>query len=114
MNGQWLQSGDVLNEHQTRQVLETASRQSRRELWASQEIRAHLADYAGSVAGLLAIPLSMAFNDYLVLFRNEEAHAIEWAGEPVKTTVETPFGPRLTPRGSFDTWREEVRGRSTP
>lgn len=114
MNGQWLQIGDVLNEHQTRQLLKIASRESPRELWASQEIRGHLTDYAGSVAGMLAIPLSMAFNDYLVLFRNEEAHAIEWAGEPVKTTVETPFGPRLTPRGSFDTWREEVRGRSTP
>lgn len=114
MNGQWLQSGDTLNEHQTRQLLKVAGDDSPRELWASQEIRTHLADYAGSVAGMLAIPLSMAFNDYLVLFRNEEAHAIEWAGEPVKTTVETPFGSRLTPRGSFDTWREEVRGRSTP
>ncbi|KAB2786736.1 GAF domain-containing protein [Brucella anthropi] len=114
MNGQWLQRGDTLNEHQTRQLLKVAGDESPRELWASQEIRTHLADYAGSVAGMLAIPLSMAFSDYLVLFRNEEAHAIEWAGEPVKTTVETPFGTRLTPRGSFYTWREEVRGRSTP
>ncbi|MBA8841779.1 MULTISPECIES: HWE histidine kinase domain-containing protein [unclassified Ochrobactrum] len=114
MNGQWLQSGDTLDEHQTRQLLKVAGRDSPRELWASQEIRGHLTDYTGSVAGMLAIPLSMAFSDYLVLFRNEEAHAIEWAGEPVKTTAETPFGARLTPRGSFDTWREEVRGRSTP
>ena len=25
-----------------------------------------------------------------------------------------PHGPRLTPRGSFEAWREEVRGRAPP
>ncbi len=52
--------------------------------------------------------------DYLLLFRSEEAHKIEWAGEPVKHVIAGPSGDRLTPRGSFETWREDVRGKSRP
>lgn len=113
INGQWLRSGDTLNRHQTRQLLETAAHNAPREVWATNQITKELKTYEGSIAGMLAIPLSMAFEDYLVLFRNEEAHAIEWAGEPIKI-VDTNLVTRLTPRGSFDTWLEEVRGRSLP
>lgn len=71
-------------------------------------------DYGAEVAGLLAIPISSMSRDYLVLFRSEEAFAIEWAGEPVKAIVSGHLGERLSPRGSFDTWREDVRGQSHP
>lgn len=71
-------------------------------------------EYGSSVAGLLAIPISAVSRDYLLFFRSEEAFDIEWAGEPVKQFVSGPSGDRLSPRGSFDTWREEVRGKSRP
>ncbi len=59
---------------------------------------------------MIAIPLSVTFGEYLVLFRNEEAHQVEWAGEPAKTVVLTPFGERLTPRGSFETGAKMCAG----
>jgi light-regulated signal transduction histidine kinase (bacteriophytochrome) len=71
-------------------------------------------DYGNEVAGLLAIPISSLSRDYLVLFRSEEAFAVEWAGQPVKEIVSGPSGDRLSPRGSFDTWREDVRGQAKP
>jgi light-regulated signal transduction histidine kinase (bacteriophytochrome) len=83
----------------------------------THDLRSHLGNaayYGAAVAGLLAIPISSAPRDYLLLFRSEEAHNIEWAGRPAKTVVVSGLGERLTPRGSFDTWREEVRGRSQP
>lgn len=85
-------------------------------IWRTQELRAFGDDFAqdGAIAGMLAIPLSAAPRDYLFFFRAEEAHKIEWAGEPVKRVVSTPQGERLTPRGSFQTWREDVKGRSKP
>ena len=71
-------------------------------------------EYGTAVAGVLAIPLSSVPRDYLLLFRSEEAHNVEWAGEPGKKAVATADGMRLSPRGSFATWREDVRGRSKP
>ncbi|MCL7999943.1 GAF domain-containing protein [Brucella sp. 21LCYQ03] len=114
MNDQWFQTGDTLDEKTTRDLLSNIKQQAPAEIWSTSEIKAYLPDFHGSVAGMIAIPLSVTFGEYLILFRNEEAHQVEWAGEPVKTVLKTPFGERLTPRGSFDTWREDVKGRSTP
>lgn len=86
-------------------------------VWSTSDLRSVdglTGDYGTEVAGLLAIPISSASRDYLVLFRSEEAYAVEWAGEPVKPLVSGPSGDRLSPRGSFDTWREDVRGQSKP
>ncbi|MBI1684168.1 HWE histidine kinase domain-containing protein [Caulobacter hibisci] len=85
-------------------------------VWHTQDLREVTGAplYGQAFAGMLAVPLSSTPQDYLLFFRSEEAHAIEWAGEPVKTVVQTDQGERLTPRGSFATWREDVRGRSKP
>jgi len=86
-------------------------------LWSTTDLRSIeglSGEYGTSVAGLLAIPISSISRDYLVLFRSEEAFAVEWAGEPVKQVTTGPSGDRLSPRGSFDTWREDVRGQSRP
>ncbi len=86
-------------------------------VWSTADLRSIdglSGDYGTEVAGLLAIPISSMSRDYLVLFRSEEAFAVEWAGEPVKQIVSGPSGDRLSPRGSFDTWREDVRGQSKP
>jgi light-regulated signal transduction histidine kinase (bacteriophytochrome) len=68
----------------------------------------------GTVAGLLAIPISRSPRDYVVLFRQEIVRSVRWAGDPHKPTEYGPNGPRLTPRKSFETWSELVRGRSQP
>lgn len=70
--------------------------------------------FGQAVAGVLAIPLTSTPRDYLLIFRSEEAHEIEWAGEPTKLVINTADGDRLTPRGSFKTWREDVRGKCRP
>ncbi|MFT4053950.1 MAG: HWE histidine kinase domain-containing protein [Novosphingobium sp.] len=85
-------------------------------LWHTQDLRkltGHV-NFGQRVAGVIAIPLKSMPRDYLLIFRSEEAHEIEWAGEPTKLVIDTPDGQRLTPRGSFETWREEVRGQSRP
>lgn len=114
MNDKWFQHGDTLDQESTLHLLKKAREQAVGDIWSTSEVKTFLPEQSGKVAGILAIPLSVTFGEYLILFRNEEAHLIEWAGEPVKTVVNTPFGERLTPRGSFETWREEVKGRSTP
>lgn len=92
------------------------SESSKLGLWHTQSLQPieGLHDFGGAVAGALAIPLTSTPRDYLLIFRSEEAHRIEWAGEPAKKILSTPNGDRLTPRGSFETWREEVRGQCRP
>lgn len=70
--------------------------------------------FANDTAGLLAIPSSRSPGDYLVFFRNEVARSVDWAGQPGKLVVPGPNGDRLTPRKSFEAWREIVRGHSSP
>ena len=62
-------------------------------------------------SGVLAVTLS-AENSWLLLwFRAEHVETLEWAGNPHKTAA--PDSPDiLTPRASFEAWRETVRGRA--
>lgn len=85
-------------------------------LWRSEDLskQTGLSFFGAEVAGALAIPLTSTPRDYLLIFRSEEAHEIEWAGAPGKQVISTPNGDRLTPRGSFETWKEDVRGQSKP
>ncbi len=71
-------------------------------------------DIDGTVAGLMAIPISRSPRDYVILFRQEIVRTVRWAGDPHKPVEYGPNGPRLTPRKSFESWSELVRGRSHP
>lgn len=118
IRGQWASYGTTPPEDAVPHLMAVVADKAGRSLWHTQDLRKETNDieaYGGRVAGMLAIPISVSAPDYLVLFRSEEAHEIEWAGEPKKNeqTV-TGLGPRLTPRGSFETWREDVRHKSLP
>ena len=72
------------------------------------------ADYADRAAGLLAIPLSRRPRDYVVLFRAEQLRSVRWAGQQDKYIEYGPNGPRLTPRKSFESWSQLVKGVALP
>ncbi|KQT69800.1 MULTISPECIES: HWE histidine kinase domain-containing protein [unclassified Aureimonas] len=72
-------------------------------------------DFADRAAGILAIPISRSPRDYVIFCRGEVVRTVDWAGDPRSKPVTTgPNGPRLTPRKSFEAWRETVRGKSIP
>jgi two-component system, chemotaxis family, sensor kinase Cph1 len=61
--------------------------------------------------GVLAIPLPE--NQYLIWFRTEQVQDVDWGGDPhTKTTQNGPSNTRLSPRKSFDMWRETIKLRS--
>jgi light-regulated signal transduction histidine kinase (bacteriophytochrome) len=60
-------------------------------------------------SGLLAMTLSAEEPWVALWFRAEEMQVIEWAGNPHKA-VDAPAGQPLTPRASFEAWREVIRG----
>jgi light-regulated signal transduction histidine kinase (bacteriophytochrome)/CheY-like chemotaxis protein len=71
-------------------------------------------DFTERAAGMLAIPVSRTPRDFLVFFRSEVSRTVTWAGNPEKPAIPGPNGVRLTPRKSFEAWREVVHGRSLP
>ena len=64
--------------------------------------------------GLLALPFGTETPSWVVLLRKEQIETVMWGGQPEKEYSIGPLGPRLTPRGSFDLWREIVRGSAVP
>jgi light-regulated signal transduction histidine kinase (bacteriophytochrome) len=71
-------------------------------------------DFTERAAGLLVVPVSRTPRDYIVFFRREVARSVSWAGNPDKPVTAGPNGVRLTPRKSFEAWREIVRGQAHP
>ena len=75
---------------------------------------AEAADYAPDASGLIAVPLSQLPRDYLVFFRREQVETLNWGGDPHKVYSVGPNGERLSPRKSFEIWKETVRNQSAP
>lgn len=59
--------------------------------------------------GLLALRFDPVTNGWILAFRLEQIETVNWGGKPEKDIKPGPLGPRLTPRGSFDEWKEIVR-----
>ena len=70
--------------------------------------------FAASASGLLVISVSSDLSDYIMWFRPEIVARFKWAGPPGKEVVSGPYGDRLTPRKSFEVWRETIVGRGMP
>lgn len=116
VDGEWTATGAVPTAENVDALMAFINATAASNIWETQDLSSHLpaGHYGRRVAGLMAIPISASANNYLILFRSEEAHEIEWAGEPKKQVVHDQRGERLSPRGSFETWREDVRNRSLP
>ena len=65
----------------------------------------------GDVAGALIVRATAAYPLQLMFFRDGKTRTVRWAGAPNQKIVEDgPFGPRLSPRASFEAYLEEQEG----
>jgi len=72
-------------------------------------------EYQDVASGLLAVPISREWRSFVFWFRPETVQTVHWGGNPHEIPrVTGPHGPRLTPRASFELWKETVHGRSLP
>lgn len=72
--------------------------------------------YKDIISGLLAISLSPNQSEYhLIWFRPEVIQTVNWAGNPRDAVeIEQQGAVRLTPRKSFELWKEVVQFKSLP
>ena len=72
--------------------------------------------YKGVASGLISIATSKAQGHYVLWFRPEVVRTVDWGGDPNKAVEVSGSGEaaRLSPRTSFEKWKEVVRLRSVP
>ncbi|WP_320200573.1 HWE histidine kinase domain-containing protein [Agrobacterium sp. rho-13.3] len=117
MNERWYSLGTVPTEALTPQLARLLGSVSEGRVWATHALFNHLPeaeDLGGEIAGMLAVPLSLVKDDYLMFFRRELVQTLNWAGNPDKSYETGPLGDRLTPRKSFAIWKETVHKQAQP
>lgn len=90
---------------------------NRGDRFVTDELAAHYlpaARHADTAAGLLALGFNPHQDGYVLFFRPEQVTTVRWGGDPRKPVGLGRHGARLTPRESFEEWKETVRGRSEP
>ena len=117
LNGALSLSGLTPNRSEFMSIVAMLNRLAASQVFTTDHIAGFLpeaASYANRAAGLLAVPVSRAPRDYVVLFRSERLRSVRWAGNQDKDIEYGPNGPRLTPRKSFEEWSELVKGKAAP
>lgn len=117
MAGQTASLGKVLAGEPLEQLIGFLDAQGRDAVFHTHHLSALLpqaADWRDVAAGVVAVPVSRQPGDYMLFFRGEVVREVTWAGDPNKPVSVGPLGARLTPRQSFEEWKETVRGQSRP
>lgn len=105
------------DEPELRQLAEWLLRSSGSEPYATNSLvrdHAPAVAYAARASGLLATIVSSEEPILLMWFRAEHIETIEWAGNPHKPAEPDEELHILTPRKSFEVWKETVRYQSRP
>ncbi|MFS0722991.1 diguanylate cyclase domain-containing protein [Paenibacillus sp. 1P07SE] len=70
--------------------------------------------YKHLVSGVMYLALSAEHNEFILWFRPEVIQIVDWAGDPAKAVIQEDDGMRLSPRKSFEKWREIVESSALP
>lgn len=82
--------------------------------FAKTHLPTAVAQGLGTFTGGLALCIDKVNRSWIVFLRKEKIETISWAGIPQKEYKSGPLGERLTPRGSFEEWKQTVKGQSEP
>ena len=113
--GQCMLHGDCPDQDQVMQLVQWLSvQQHEGDLFCSDRLPQHWAQahaMADVASGVLAISISQIHDSFVIWFRPEVVRTVRWGGDPRKEAV---AGLPLSPRTSFEGWKETVREQSLP
>ncbi len=66
-------------------------------------------EYKDIASGIIAIPIDLEGNNFLILFKPEVIYTINWGGNPNEAIVFDNDGKKYHPRNSFLAWKEIVK-----
>ncbi len=111
-----LSYGDTPDEGKVRELVDWLSARAHGDIFHTDQLAAVYGPGAAitrNASGILALPISRIHNHYLIWFRPEVIHTIDWAGNPHAKEGAGPLN-QLTPRTSFSSWRETITATSLP
>ncbi|MEC4984770.1 MAG: ATP-binding protein [Oscillatoria sp. PMC 1068.18] len=119
LDGNLIVSGSVPKKAEIKKLLTWLRENQRRKLVSTDtlsQIYPPAIAYQEKVSGLLAISIFLNRICYQILwFRPEISQTINWGGNPNEPVIVQENGEvRLSPRRSFELWKEEVKGKSLP
>jgi chemotaxis family two-component system sensor kinase Cph1 len=117
IDGQVHRHGEVPADADLRALLDWVARQGHADMLCFDRLSEDYPPGAGldAVAGLLAPPSTVGVNDRVIWLRQELPRTVKWAGNYEEGFVANAAGEyRLTPRKSFEIWRQIWTGRSAP
>ncbi|HHP7231847.1 MAG TPA: ATP-binding protein [Xenococcaceae cyanobacterium] len=116
-NGNWTLVGNTPLEEDLNYLIQWLQSSIHQEIFLTDSLANHYPDadkYKDVASGLLAITISP--RNYLLWFRPEVIQTVNWGGNPSKAYEKTHEAGtlRLSPRKSFELWKEQVRLTSLP
>ncbi|MBD2503070.1 ATP-binding protein [Anabaena azotica] len=80
------------------------------------QLYAKAKNFKDKACGILAISIVLNHRSYhIIWFRPEQIHTVNWAGNPNKpVSVDSDNSLLLSPRKSFELWKETVKDKSLP
>lgn len=73
-----------------------------------------IAPFKATASGLLAVRLARSRPNYLLWFRPEVIQTVNWGGNPEKAVEVTEGMIRISPRKSFEVWKQTVTQTALP
>ena len=117
LNGTWTIAGETPKEEELDFLVQWLYKNIDEEVFSTDslpEIYPEANNYKNVASGLVAMAISR--RNYVLWFRPEVIQTVNWGGDPNNAyhTVDSDIGLRLSPRKSFELWKEEVRLTSLP
>ncbi len=117
VNGSWTLVGETPSEDDLNLLVQWLYKNIDQEVFATDSLTEIYTDgdrYKNVASGLLAMAISR--RNYVLWFRPEVIQTVNWGGDPNNAyeTIQEQGNLRLSPRKSFELWKEQVSFTSLP
>jgi len=99
------------------QILDTLRIQDNDEIFFTENLGAlqpRFKDWKTEASGVLLLPFANHSGDGIIWFRGEVIRTVKWGGDPNDKALMEPLSRRISPRKSFQMWKERVEGCAVP
>ncbi|AFZ25472.1 bacteriophytochrome (light-regulated signal transduction histidine kinase) [Cylindrospermum stagnale PCC 7417] len=119
LEGQLILIGNTPSESDTQELVTWLQNQNQQEIYYTDslpQLYPNARNFQDIASGILAISIILNQRSYhIIWFRPEQIQIVHWAGNPNKpTSITSDNNLRLTPRKSFELWKETVQEKSLP
>jgi light-regulated signal transduction histidine kinase (bacteriophytochrome) len=107
--------GRVPTDEQIRLILRSTLNRVTAPIFVTDRLQDRVMEATGltdTASGVLCFTVSRPQKFHVLWFRTEQVQVMKWGGEPTKPIEFDEAAQRLSPRKSFEIWKQKVRGKS--